>query len=135
MDRNQKEEVVRRLQESLAKACGTFLVDYQGLDVEKMSRVRKELGEIGTDFFVVKNRLLKLASSGTGTESIKEYFTGPNALAVSYDEMVKPAKILVDLAKDLEKLEIKVGQISGKPMDLNAVRRLAELPSHDDLLA
>ena len=135
MKRQEKEQLVTEMNERLKRAQATFLVDYKGLDVEKMSRIRKELGEIGTEFFVVKNRLLKLASGGTDTESIKEHFTGPNAMAVSYDEMVKPAKVLVDLAKDLEKLEIKVGQMAGKPMDLGAVRRLAELPSHEELLA
>ena len=135
MNRQEKEQLVAEMNDRLKRAQATFLVDYQGLNVEKMSRVRKELGTIDTDLFVVKNRLLKLASVGTDTESIKEHFSGPNALAISYDDIVKPAKVLVGLSKDLEKLDIKVGQMSGKPMDSDAVKRLAELPGHEELLA
>jgi len=110
-------------------------VDYQGLNVEAMNRVRWELKKNGTEFFVIKNRLLALASQDTDSESIKGQFVGPCAIAITYDDMVTPAKILSDLSKDYEKLEIKVGQISGKPMGPDAIKRLAELPGRDELLS
>lgn len=135
MERREKEAFVSDMKGRLEKAQATFVVDYKGLDVEAINRLRGELRKIGTEFRVVKNRLIKLACRETETESIKEHFNGPCALAISYDEVVEPAKILIALEKEFEKLEIKVGQMSGKPMDANAIKRLAELPGRDQLLA
>jgi large subunit ribosomal protein L10 len=133
--RTEKEIFITEMNERLKRAQASFLVEYQGLNVEGMNKVRKELRQIDAELYVVKNRLLKLACINTDTESIKEHFVGQNALAISYDDMVKPAKVLIGLCKGLEKLKIKVGQISGKPMDLDGVKRLAELPGREELLA
>ena len=123
------------MNDRLKKAQATFMVDYQGLDVEAINKLRGELRKVGVDFRVVKNRLMKLASRDTDTECIKDQFTGPCALAIAYDDIAAPAKILVDLSKELNNLELKVGQISGNPMDTDAMKRLAELPNRDQLLS
>ncbi|MBW2610383.1 MAG: 50S ribosomal protein L10 [Deltaproteobacteria bacterium] len=135
MDKEEKEQFVADMNSRLKKAKATFLVDYQGLDVETMNRLRSELRKIGAEFQVVKNRLLKLASRDTETESIKDQFVGPCGLAITYDDIVAPAKVLVDLNKDLKELKIKIGQMSGKPMELDAIKRLAALPGRDQLIA
>lgn len=135
MNRDEKEVFVADMKSRLEKAQATFLVDYKGLNVEALNQLRRELKKIGTEFQVVKNRLLKLACQGTDSESILESFKGPCALAISYDDIVAPAKVLIDLSKDYEKLEIKMGQTSGKPMDASAIKKLAQLPSREQLLA
>ncbi|MDY7035758.1 MAG: 50S ribosomal protein L10 [Thermodesulfobacteriota bacterium] len=135
MNRKDKEVLVAHMKSQLERAKATFLVDYKGLDVKAMNRVRWELKKNGTEFYVVKNRLLRLASQDTETASIKEHFAGTSALAITYDDMVTPAKVLVDFSKDYEKLQIKAGQISGRPMDEKAINRLAELPGRDELLS
>ena len=135
MDRNEKENFVAEMNERLQRAKATFLVDYQGLHVEAINKLRNELRGIGTDFQVVKNRLMKLACQDTETESLKEHFEGPCGLAITYEDIVAPAKVLVDFSKDNKKLDIKVGQMSGKAIDLDAIKRLAELPGRDELLS
>jgi len=79
--------------------------------------------------------LLARASEDTGVEAIKEYFKGPNAIALSYDDPVAPAKVLTDFAKENEKLEIKIGVMDGKVLDLDAIKALSSLPSREVLLA
>ena len=135
MEKNKKELFVAEMNGRLKRAQATFLVDDQGIDVESMNRIRGELRKIGTEFQVVKNRLLKLASQDTGSESIRDQFVGPCALAITYDDIVAPAKTLMDLSKDIAKLEVKGGQISGKPLDIAAIKRLAQLPGRDQLIA
>ena len=135
MDKDTKKAFIDQMNERLKKAKATYVVDYQGLDVESMNRIRGELRNINAEFYVIKNRLLKLASKDTDTESIADQFVGPCALAVTYDDVVAPAKVLVDLEKDLNKLEIKVGQTSGKKMDTDGIKRLAKLPGREQLLA
>jgi large subunit ribosomal protein L10 len=76
-----------------------------------------------------------MASKDTETASIEEHLKGPCALAITYEDLIGPAKALVGLGKQHEKLEIKVGQMSGRAMDPAAIKRLAELPGRDELLA
>lgn len=135
MDRDEKEKVVAGLRERLRKACGTFLVDYQGLNVEALTKLRRELRAANVEFQVVKNRLLSLASQGTEAVVLEDYLAGPCALAITYDDVVTPAKLLTRFGQDYEALEIRIGQINGEIIDLPAIKRLARLPSREILLS
>jgi large subunit ribosomal protein L10 len=135
LNKQEKEKFIEDMRGRLQKAQATFLVDYQGLDVEAMNSIRTELRKSNTELRVVKNRLLNLASIDTDTASLKEYFVGPCALAITYDDVVAPAKALIQESAKTKKLEVKVGQISGKIVDLAGVKRLASLPSREILLA
>jgi len=135
MERAEKAKFVEDMKGRLEKAKASFLVDFKGLNVEAMNRLRKDLRKAGAEFQVVKNRLLKLAAQSTDTAQLEDFMKGPSAIALSYDDPVAPAKALVEFSKEFEQLEIKAGQISGKVMDLDAIKKLAELPSRDVLLA
>lgn len=135
MERSKKETFITDMNGRLKKAKGTFLVEYQGLNMESMDKIRGELHKIDVEFQVVKNRLLKLASQDTDNKAIESHFVGPCAIAISYGDVVSPAKALVDLAKDIKTLGIKAGQISGKAIDANDIKRLAGLPSREQLIA
>ena len=135
MDKSQKDNIVRGLQESLGKASGAFLVDYQGLKVETLTKLRHELREANVQFQVVKNRLLVIACEGTDTAVLKDHITGPSALAITYEDVIKPAKVLTNFSRDNEALEIKAGQINGKVVDLRAINKLAKLPPKEILLS
>ena len=135
MNREEKEKFVADLHGRLIKAQGTFLVNYKGLDVDAINRLRGELKKVDADFKVVKNRLFKLASRETDTELIKGYMEGPSAIALTYEDVIGTAKVLVDFAKNFSQLEIRNCQISGKIVDSDGIKRLAELPGKDVLLA
>ena len=135
LDRGEKEKIMRGLKERLGRACGAFLVDYQGLNVEDLTKLRRELRETNVEFQVVKNRLLSIACQDTETAVLKDYIVGPCALALTYDDLVMPAKVLTKFNQDYKALEIKIGQINGKIIDLPAIERLAQLPSREVLLS
>ena len=135
MKKNEKEQFVADLKGRLREATGTFLVDYQGLNVENMNRLRGELRKVDIELRVVKNRLMKIASRETETEVLEDGMVGPSALAITYNDVVAPAKALVEFAKDFKQLRIKCGQISGKFVDEDGIRRLAALPGREVLLA
>jgi len=135
LEKGEKEKLVVDMSERLKRAQATFVVDYQGLNVQSITQVRGELRKKHAEFQVVKNRLLKISARNTGTEAIKDHLVGPCAIAITYDDVVAPAKVLVEQAKKLENLKIKIGQIGGKAIDLDAIKRLAELPGREVLLA
>ena len=106
MDKTKKEKIVTDLRENLGRAYGTFLVDYKGLNVGELTKLRHELREAGVHFQVVKNKLLLIASEGTDTAVLKDDLTGPCALAITYEDVVTPAKVLTKFMKNYEALEI-----------------------------
>lgn len=135
MNIEDKKQFVQQLNERLAKSRVLILTDYKGLDVASVTDLRDKLREAQIEYEVVKNTMLRLAADGTDAEAIKESFKGPSAIALSYDDPVAPAKILTDFAKENEKLEIKIGVMGGKVLDLSAIKALSSLPSRDELLA
>jgi large subunit ribosomal protein L10 len=130
-----KKEFVKGLKDRLEKSAVVILTDYKGLDVEAMTELRAKLREAQVEYQVIKNTMLRLASEGTGVEAIKENFVGPSAIALSYDDPVAPAKVLTEFAKDNDKLEIKVGVMDGRVLDVSAIKALSDLPSREQLLA
>ena len=129
-----KKQVVAELAEKFAKTRVVIVTDYKGLDVITMNSLRRKLREADIEYKVVKNSLLSLASEGTEVEPIKDFFKGPNAIAMSYDDPVAPAKVLSEFAAAHKKLEIKAGVLRGKLLNVADIKALADLPSREVLL-
>ena len=135
MDLSEKKKIVENLQERFSKSAIVIITDYKGLDVATINQLRGKLKEENIEYQVVKNTLLTRASAETDVDLIKEHFTGPSAVALSYDDPVAPAKILMDFAKEHEALEVKVGVMNGKTLDAGQIKALSMLPSREELLA
>ncbi|CCK81647.1 MULTISPECIES: 50S ribosomal protein L10 [Desulfobacula] len=131
---SQKKEQVKRLSQEFSESEISILVDYKGLDVLKMTDLRLRLRNEGVRIEVVKNTLLKRASEGTDAALMKDFYKGPNAIVLSQDDPVAPARILVDFAKDNDKLEIKAGALAGKLLNSEEIKQLAKMPSREELL-
>ena len=134
MNIDEKKQFVQELKQRLEKCCVAIVTDYKGLDVQTITELRAKFREANVEYQVIKNTMLRLASEGTGVEAIKDSFKGPSAIALSYDDPVAPAKILTEFAKSNDKLQIKVGVMDGKVMDLTAIKALSDLPSREQLL-
>lgn len=135
MDINQKKQIADDLQGRFEKSTIVILTDYKGLDVESMNALRRKLREANAEYQVVKNSLLVRASDGNDVTLIKDQFKGPSAVAISYDDPVAPAKVLVDFVKENKKFDLKVGVLNGKVLDAEAIKALSSLPSKDVMLA
>ena len=130
-----KQEITKDLHERFAKSAIIVVTDYKGLNVASMNDLRRKLRESDVEFQVVKNTLLVRAAEDTEVALIRDHFKGPSAVAISYDDPVAPAKVLTQFAKENDKLEIKVGVLNGKVLDVQAIKALASLPSREVLLA
>ena len=130
----EKQQIVEDLREKFSKSAIIVLTDYKGLDVAAMNDLRRRLRTEEIEYRVVKNTILIRASADNDGELIKDFFKGPSAVALSYDDPIAPAKVLTQFAKDHEQLEIKVGVMGGSVLDAAAVTALAKLPSREVLL-
>lgn len=78
-----------------------------------MTELYKQLREAGVEFKVYKNTMTRRAAEKAELAEINEFLTGPNAIAFSNEDVIAPAKIINNFAKDHEALEIKAGIIEG----------------------
>ena len=130
-----KKKITEDLHDRLTRSAIIVVTDYKGLDVAAINDLRRKLRAEEVEYQVVKNSLLTRAADDTEAALIKEYFKGPSAVAISYEDPVAPAKVLTQFAKENDKLEIKVGVLNGKVLDIDAIRALAALPAREVLLA
>jgi large subunit ribosomal protein L10 len=131
----EKKQIVGDLHEKFSDAAIVILTDYKGLDVTTMNQLRKKLREAEVEYQVVKNSLMVRASEETDVALIKDSFKGPSAIALGYNDPVAPAKVLTEFAKENEKLEIKIGVMKDKVLNLDSIKALSALPSREHLLA
>ncbi|HID98650.1 MAG TPA: 50S ribosomal protein L10 [Thermodesulfobacteriaceae bacterium] len=132
---DEKKALVEELHDKLSRSVMVILTKFPGLDVESANKLRSNLRDAGGEWKVSKNTLLKRAAEGTLAEILIDKFEGPNAIAISYDDPVGVAKVLVDFAKENEILEIRGGMLNGKPIDPEGVEALAKLPGREVLIA
>ena len=136
MKRDEKAAKVEALTELMKTSTTMLVADYRGLTVAESRELRTGLREAGcTSFEVVKNTLTRRAADEAGVAEIKEYLTGPSAIAFCEEESVEAAKVLVKYAKDFKPLEIKGGMLSGQAIDADRIKYLASLPTRDVLVA
>ena len=70
-----------------------MIAQYQGLNVNELDALRKELREKGILFKITKNRITKIAIKETPKKDLEKFFTGPTAAAISSDP-ISTAKFL-----------------------------------------
>ena len=132
MERAEKQEMVASLHEVFSSAASVIVVHYDGLSVAEITDLRSRMREAGAQFKVIKNRLTRLALSGTEYEGTSDLFTGPVAIGYA-DDAVAPARVLAKFAKENEKLRVLGGGMGSTVLDLAGVKALADLPSLDEL--
>jgi large subunit ribosomal protein L10 len=130
----EKQKIVKELEQKLQNACLVVFTDYRGINVEEMTALREKLRVPGVEYRVVKNNLTEFALRNTGYEEVIDKLEGPNAVVFSQDDPVGPAKVLYDFIKQYKKLEVKVGIVEGQVMSAERIKGLADLPSREVLL-
>ncbi len=135
MLKSEKEEMIKDLSEKFARVKTAVVAEFSKVDVETVTKLRAKLREGKVEYKVLKNTLAKRAAKGTSVEAIAEDFVGPIALAISYDDVVAPAKILSDFIKDMETIKVKSAVVEGKRIDANGVKALAKMPGLPELRA
>ena len=134
MKRSDKNDFVQNLKEELKNSSSVVVAHYAGLSVAETDNLRKEMRSNWAKFKVTKNRLTKIALTGTPYESIEDLFTGPTAIAYSSDP-VAPARVSVEFEKKFENFKILGGSYEGEKIDNEKINFLATLPSLDQIRA
>ena len=132
MNREEKAELIKKLNSTFNNAGVVVVTHQSGLTVEESTDLRVKMREVGARYQVAKNRIVKLALKDTKYENIIDLFSGPTAIAVSEDPVSAP-KIIFKFAKENDKLSIIGAGLDGKTLSVDEVKQLASLPSLDEL--
>ena len=126
-----KKEVVNEIKDRLNKAKSVVLFDYRGLSDSEVKDLRIKLRESGSDYKVYKNTLLRLAFKDLNVD-MDNYLEGPTAIVFSSDD-IAAVKVLSEVAKKNEALELKAGIIEGNVQDKTSLEEFARIPSREGL--
>ncbi|MCL2402681.1 MAG: 50S ribosomal protein L10 [Coriobacteriia bacterium] len=135
MPAKSKLTVVAEIKERFNACPNVLLVDYRGLDVQSVSKLRSELREAGGEMVVYKNTLTQIAMRELALPSMEDLLMGPSAFIFSGDDPVPCAKVLANFSKENEALELKGGLVQSQIIDESGLKALATLPSREELLA
>ena len=129
---NEKKEIVAEITDKIKNSESVILFQYQGLTVSDLSTLRNKLRDANAEVKIYKNTLLKRALDDVKL-NLDDFLNGPNAILFGKN-LLEPIKVIADFAKENDKLDIRVGIISGDVADINTIREYASIPSRDGLL-
>ena len=126
LNRQDKAAVIEEVAGIVANSSSIVIAEYRGLSVEAVTKLRAEARKNNVTLRVVKNTLVRRAVEGTEFAGLADQFVGPLVYGFSADP-VAAAKVLVNFAKDNDKLVIKGGAMANTVMDVEAVKQMATM--------
>ncbi|MCD6356501.1 MAG: 50S ribosomal protein L10 [Anaerolineaceae bacterium] len=131
--KQEKKELIARYEKWFKESKAAYVVAYHGMSVKDIDELRAEAREIGGEFHVVKNTLIKIALENIGFEN-KGAFDAASLVAFAFEDAPSMAKI-VDKAASTDIFEIKGGYMDGAPIEIDQIKSLAKLPAMPQLRA
>ena len=133
MKRSEKQELVNELSQKIKGAQALYYTDFTGLNVKRMTDLRRRLRKAGVEYVVIKNTLALRAVNESGL--VGERLRGPTGVVIGTDP-VAAAKVLTDFARENDqKPGIKGGMFEGASIDEAQIKKLASMPSREQMLA
>jgi large subunit ribosomal protein L10 len=126
--------MVETLTAAVKSSANIYVTDFAGLNVAKMTDLRRRLKQAGARYVVVKNTLAQRALAANQVGVLDEHLAGPTGLVLAGNDPLPAAKVLGQFAKEHQKPSVRIGLVDGKAVDAAYVKRLGELPSRVELL-
>jgi large subunit ribosomal protein L10 len=133
LKREDKRKVVGDLNQRMRQSKVAILTRFVGLNVEKMTQLRRELRKAAVEYRIIKNTLMRLAVQGTDKEALTSKLEGPVAVAWSNADPVAPARVLAKFAKDFSELQILVAYCDGRLWGPAEIQQWVNLPGLEEL--
>jgi large subunit ribosomal protein L10 len=133
MKKTEKEQLVSELREKMVGAQALYFTDFTGLNVKRMTELRRRFRRAGVEYVVIKNTLALRAVNESGLTGSR--LRGPTGVVVAKDP-IAAAKVLMTFAKENDQRPATKGGIwEGKLVDEATVKRIATLPTRDEALS
>lgn len=134
--RSEKREIVAGIAQKFSTMKGAAFVSISGYSMAQADALRKKARENNVDVFISKKTLLSLGAKEAGVaEVVPTALQGSILTAVSYSDEVSAAKVLKGFLKENQIGALVAGVLEGKMIGEAEVKRLADLPSKEQLLS
>lgn len=131
----QKMAVVDKVAAVAARAVSVVAVDYRGLTVEQLLKLRVEARKTGVHLQVVANTLAIRALKGTQFDCLGPTLTGPTMLAFSEESLGASARLIRDFAKTYEKLKVRSLAVGSQLLGAEHLERVSKLPTKQESIS
>lgn len=132
MNKTEKYQLISELTEKIRGAEALYYTDFSGLNVKRMTELRRRLRKAGVDYVVIKNTLALRAVNESGLTGTT--LKGPTGVVVAKDP-ITAAKVLTEFAKENDQRPtLKGGLWEGRAVDEAQIKRLAALPTRVEAL-
>jgi len=137
MNRETKAQEITAISEKFGRSKAAFLVDFKGMDVESVTRLRKSLRPVDSEMRVVRNTLASraLIDHPEMKSALDDKLVGTNAIVFAYGDAGALAKTLSKFGDEVEAFQLKSGVMDGQALDEAKIKYLATLPSKPELQA
>ena len=129
----QKQKEVAELAAKMKDASLVLLVNYRGINVADDTALRKSVREVGAEYSVIKNNIIRRALKECGHDF--ETLEGPSAVIIAQEEYLPALKAIYKFSKENEFYTMKGGVLEGKASEVEELMTLAQLPSREELIA
>jgi large subunit ribosomal protein L10 len=133
MSKTERQSAVEALTAQLKASPNVYVTDFSGLNVLRMTELRRRMRAAGVTYVVVKNTLARRALAASDIGTLGEHLTGPTGLVLSTDPLAA-AKVITEFAREFEKPTVKAGFVDGAAVEPAYIKRLGEIPSREVLL-
>ncbi len=134
MSKAERQATVEILTAAVKGSPNIYVTDFAGLNVAKLTELRRRLRQAGARYVVVKNTLARRALAANQVSALDAHLAGPTGLVLAGADPLPAAKVLGQFAKEHQKPSVRIGLVDGKAVDPAYVKRLGELPSRNELL-
>ena len=132
MKRSDKEQLVAELKNKIKGADALYYTDFTGLNVKRMTDLRRKFRKAGVEYVVIKNTLALKAVNESGLAGTR--LKGPTGVVIAKDA-IAAAKVLTDFAKANDAMPaVKGGLYEGELIDGALVKKLALMPTREEAL-
>lgn len=135
ISKQRKTELITGYDELIKKSQAVIIATYGGMDMPQFNKVRAQVREVKAEFHVTKNTLIARTFKEAGYNVPDEWLKGATAVSFCFGDPPAAAKVLGQLAIEIDKLKIVGGVVGGQTVDVAGVKELATLPSIDVIRA
>jgi large subunit ribosomal protein L10 len=130
-----KQQLIDAFGADAAKAPFVVVTEFRGTKVADINQFRRDLEKAGMRFRVIKNTLARRSFTQSGINGLDGTLKGMTGIVLSNSDGVASARVLRDLLKNLQTVQVRSAFFEGTPLAADAVTQVADMPGKEALLA
>jgi len=136
MKKEEKGEMIEEIKKLINNSSSMFLVNYSGVNVADINKLRAEFRKEGIDYKVLKNTLFKKALEQTGGyDKFGPQLVGMIGVAFVSENFVSLAKIIKKYYDEKQKFSFKGCYIESTYYGSEQLNTIASMPTKNEIMA